>query len=79
MDEASNLSFTDVYKHKSDASFEFLVVGRARLLPTPVNLERCFGGRAQKGDSVTSCWRCGEGSTPRWLIDSVDVRRTQLK
>jgi hypothetical protein len=40
--EASNLNLTDVYGHKSDAYFRFLVVGRADCLPTPAHLERWF-------------------------------------
>jgi hypothetical protein len=62
--EVSNLSLTDVYRYKSDAYFRFLVVGRADLLPTPVNLERWFHRGAQGGDAASKCQRCGKEQRP---------------
>jgi hypothetical protein len=64
MDEALNLSLADVSRDKSDASFQFLVVGRAGLLTTPINLKRWFGRRPQNGDLVTNCWICGKEQRP---------------
>jgi hypothetical protein len=53
--EVSNSMLTDIYTRKSDAFFRFVIVGRADLLPTPVNLRRWFGNN-QEG----TCRRCGQ-------------------
>jgi hypothetical protein len=54
--EVSNDNLTDVYTHKSDAYFRFLVVGRADCLPTPVNLQRWFSRGPIPGEE--HCKRC---------------------
>jgi hypothetical protein len=38
--EVSNHILTNIWSHKSDPSFRFVVVGRADCLPTPANLQR---------------------------------------
>jgi hypothetical protein len=57
--EPSNAMLTNIYTHRSDAFFRFVVVGRADCLPTPVNLQRWFGDR---GDD--NCRRCGRDRKP---------------
>jgi hypothetical protein len=54
--ELSNYNVTDVYTHESDASFRFLVVGRADCLPTPLNLQRWFNRGPIPGEE--HCKRC---------------------
>ena len=50
---------TNIFTRKSDAFFRFVVVGRADLLPTPVNLRRWFQDR---GDE--NCRRCDRERKP---------------
>jgi hypothetical protein len=55
--EVSNENLTDIYTHKSDAYFRFMVLGRSDCLPTPVNLQRWFN----RGPVLAheTCRRCG--------------------
>jgi hypothetical protein len=51
--EVSNRHLTDIYSHKSDAYFRFLIVGRADCLPTPANLHRWYG-RGGAGEPIAA-------------------------
>jgi hypothetical protein len=54
--ELSNYNLTDVYTHKSDADFRFLLVGWTDCLPTPVNLQRWSKEGPVPGEE--DCKRC---------------------
>jgi hypothetical protein len=67
--EVSNRNLTDIYSHKSDAYFRFMVVGRADCLPTVANLQRWYptGGpqrqapiaeAAHEDPRIPPCRRC---------------------
>jgi hypothetical protein len=57
--EVSNAMLTNIHTRRSDAFFRFVVVGRADLLPTPVNLRRWFNDRED-----TNCRKCGLDRKP---------------
>jgi hypothetical protein len=57
--EVSNAMLTNIYTRRSDAFFRFVVVGRADLLPTPVNIQRWFNDRRDD-----NCGRCGRERRP---------------
>jgi hypothetical protein len=86
--EVSNKNLTDIYSHKSDAYFRFMVVGRADCLPTPANLRRWYpsGGpqgqmpaaeAVRDGTRTPPCRRCGE-DLPQTLAHALNKCKPNL-